>query len=83
MGGWYRAGTVAVTSGSKTVTGTNTQGQNLIFGVAPGVTFYGPDNAAYEVDTVVSDTEILLVDTYRGATSFMHNPSITKANGFH
>lgn len=35
MGIWYRAGMVAVTAGSKTVTGTDTQWQNLIFGAAP------------------------------------------------
>ena len=69
MGVWYRAGTVAVTSGSKTVTGTNTQWQNLIFGVAPGVTFYGPDGKPYEIDTVNSNTSLTLVTNYSGATA--------------
>lgn len=69
MGVWYRAGTVAVTSGSKTVTGTGTQWQNLIFGVAPGVTFYGPDGKPYEIDTVNSNTSLTLVTNYSGATA--------------
>ena len=69
MGIWYRAGTVAVTSGSKTVTGTGTQWQNLIFGVAPGVTFYGPDGKPYEIDTVNSNTSLTLVTNYSGATA--------------
>lgn len=69
MGVWYRAGTVAVTAGSKTVTGTNTQWQNLIFGVAPGATFYGPDGKPYEIDTVNSNTSLTLVTNYSGATA--------------
>lgn len=69
MGVWYRAGTVAVTSGSKTVTGTGTQWQNLIFGVSPGVTFYGPDGKPYEIDTVNSNTSLTLVTNYSGTTA--------------
>lgn len=69
MGIWYRAGTVAVTAGSKTVTGTNTQWQNLIFGVAPGATFYGPDGKPYEIDTVNSNTSMTLVTNYSGTTA--------------
>lgn len=69
MGVWYRAGTVAVASGSKTVTGTNTQWQNLIFGVAPGATFYGPDGKPYEIDTVNSNTSLTLVTNYSGTTA--------------
>lgn len=69
MGVWYRAGTVAVTAGSKTVTGTGTQWQNLIFGVAPGVTFYGPDGKPYEIDTVNSNTSLTLATNYSGTTA--------------
>ena len=69
MGIWYRAGTVAVTAGSKTVTGTGTQWQNLIFGVATGVTFYGPDGKPYEIDTVNSNTSLTLATNYSGATA--------------
>ena len=69
MGIWYRVGTVAVTSGSKTVTGTGTQWQNLMFGVAPGTTFYGPDGKPYEIDTVNSNTSLTLATNYSGATA--------------
>lgn len=69
MGVWYRAGTVAVTAGSKTVTGTGTQWQNLIFGVAPGTTFYGPDGKPYEIDTVNSNTSLTLATNYSGSTA--------------
>lgn len=68
-GVWYRAGKVAVTKGSKAVTGTNTQWLNLMFGVMPGTTFYGPDGKPYEIDLVVSDTSLLLITDYSGATA--------------
>lgn len=65
---WQRTGNVTVTNGSKTVTGFGTKWKTGVLPIQKGHTFYGPDNAAYEVDTVVSDTEILLADTYRGGT---------------
>lgn len=65
---WQRTGTVTVTNGSKTVAGLNTKWKTGTLPIQKGHTFYGPDNWAYEVDTVVSDTEILLVENYRGGT---------------
>ena len=65
---WQRTGTVTVTNGSKTVTGSGTKWKTGTLPIQKGHTFYGPDNWAYEVDTVVSDTEILLAETYRGGT---------------
>ena len=65
---WQRTGNVTVTNGSKTVTGFGTKWKTGVLPIQKGHTFYGPDNAAYEVDTVVSDESILLVDTYRGGT---------------
>ncbi|MFQ2419700.1 hypothetical protein ACK311_02185 [Aeromonas caviae] len=65
---WPRTGNVTVTNGSKIVTGFGTKWKTGTLPIQKGHAFYGPDNAAYEVDTVVSDTEILLVDTYRGGT---------------
>jgi hypothetical protein len=65
---WQRTGNVTVTNGSKTITGFGTKWKTGTLPIQKGHTFYGQDNAAYEVDTVVSDTEILLVDTYRGGT---------------
>ena len=63
-----RTGNVTVTNGSKTVTGFGTKWKTGVLPIQKGHTFYGPDNAAYEVDTVVSDESILLVDAYRGGT---------------
>ncbi|GJA64106.1 hypothetical protein KAM351_27170 [Aeromonas caviae] len=65
---WQRTGTVTVTSGSKTITGFGTKWKTGVLPIQKGHTFYGPDNWAYEVDTVVSDTELTLVEAYRGGT---------------
>ncbi len=65
---WQRTGNVTVTNGSKTITGFGTKWKTGTLPIQKGHTFYGPDNAAYEVDTVVSDENILLVDAYRGGT---------------
>ncbi|MGU5712972.1 hypothetical protein [Aeromonas caviae] len=65
---WQRTGNVTVTNGSKIVTGFGTKWKTGVLPIQKGHTFYGPDNAAYEVDTVVSDESILLVDAYRGGT---------------
>lgn len=65
---WQRTGNVTVTNGSKIVTGFGTKWKTGTLPIQKGHTFYGPDNAAYEVDTVVRDTEILLADAYRGGT---------------
>lgn len=68
---WYRTGTVAVTNGSKTVTGVGT-----LFTTAVNVgdafalvdTNLNPTDAWYEVDVVVSNTEITLKQSYAGTT---------------
>lgn len=61
---WYRTGTVSVTSGSTAVTGSGTAWVGNVF---PGDMFYGPNGVPYEVDEVVSNTSLVLVETYGGA----------------
>lgn len=65
---WPRTGNVTVTNGSKTVTGFGTKWKTGTLPIQKGHTFYGPDNFAYEVDTVVSDESLTLVEAYRGGT---------------
>ncbi|WP_421350617.1 phage head spike fiber domain-containing protein [Aeromonas veronii] len=65
---WQRTGNVTVTNGSRTVTGFGTKWKTGTLPIQKGHAFYGPDGLANEVDTVVSDTEILLVEAYRGGT---------------
>ncbi|MGG2405855.1 phage head spike fiber domain-containing protein [Aeromonas veronii] len=65
---WPRTGNVTVTNGSKTITGFGTKWKTGTLPIQKGHTFYGPDNFAYEVDTVVSDESLTLVEAYRGST---------------
>ena len=65
---WYRTGTVALTNGSKRVTGTGTTWLAQAVGPVMGNTFWGPDNKPYEVERVISNTELDLVEPYAGTT---------------
>ncbi|MCY9821145.1 phage head spike fiber domain-containing protein [Aeromonas media] len=65
---WQRTGNVTVTNGSKTITGFGTKWKTGTLPIQKGHAFYGPDNFAYEVDTVVSDESLTLVEAYRGST---------------
>ena len=66
---WYRQGTVGVTNGSTKVSGNGTK--FLTAGINPGATFRTDAHAnyAYEVASVVSDTEIQLVKPYYGQSA--------------
>ncbi|MGL4754387.1 MAG: hypothetical protein ACRCXB_18595 [Aeromonadaceae bacterium] len=66
---WYRAGTVAVTSGSAKVVGTSTTWKNGVYKPDKGHIFWGPDGRAYEVDYVESDTVLYLVTAYAGGSA--------------
>lgn len=68
---WHRTGTVSVANGSKTVTGVGTLWTTA---VNAGDAFalvdanLNPTGAWYEVDVVVSNTEITLKQSYAGTT---------------
>lgn len=66
---WYRAGTVAVTSGSTKVVGTGTTWRSGVYKPDKGHIFWGPDVRAYEVDYVESDTVLYLVTAYAGGSA--------------
>jgi hypothetical protein len=63
---WYKTGTVTVTNGSATVTGAGTA---FVGSVLAGQGFAAPDGKIYEIDTVVSATQITLASPYLGATA--------------
>jgi hypothetical protein len=68
-GTWVRTGTVAVTNGSKKVTGNGTSWlSNLLQKVGKGCMCV-IDNVISEVDYVNSDTELYLVEAWEGATA--------------
>lgn len=66
---WYRAGTVAVTSGSTKVVGTGTTWRSGVYKPDKGHILWGPDGRAYEVDYVESDTVLYLVTAYAGGSA--------------
>lgn len=66
MSTWVRTGTVAVTNGSTTVTGTGTAWVDT---VNVGDAFHGPDGRVYEIASVVSATQLTLATTYLGTTA--------------
>jgi len=66
---WYRAGSIAVTNGSKKVVGTGTTWKTSVLKPDKGHAFQGPDGRIYELDYVESDTVLYLVTAYLGPTA--------------
>lgn len=62
---WYREGTVAVTAGQTTVTGTGT---NFSLNARVGDAFQGPDGRWYEVANIASAAVMGILPAYQGAT---------------
>jgi len=63
---WYRSGTVAVTSGGTTVTGTGTA---FAANARVGDAFQGPDGRWYEVSNIASTTVLSILPAYQGTTA--------------
>ena len=62
---WYRTGTVSVTNGSTTVTGSGT---NFVAGAQVGEGFAAPDGRLYEIVSIVSATSLTIGKAYLGST---------------
>ncbi|WP_438301697.1 hypothetical protein [Pseudomonas sp. NMS19W] len=62
---WLRGGTVAVTTGSTTVVGTNAYfaGNSRV-----GDAFVGPDGLNYEIANIASESVISIIPAYKGPT---------------
>lgn len=76
---WYKAGTVEVSNGSPTVTGTSTE---FVANAQIGDVFHGPDNMAYEIAAVVSNTVLTLAKNYGGANASGQAYSIQPTQSF-
>lgn len=63
---WYRQGTVAVTNGQTTVTGTDT---SFAANGRVGDAFQGPDGRWYEVTNIASPTVLSILPAYQGSTA--------------
>lgn len=75
---WYKAGTVALISGNKAVLGTGT---DFISNVKSGYVFYGPDNVAYEVESISGSGELKLALPYSGPTAAGQQYGIWQTQG--
>jgi hypothetical protein len=63
---WYKTGTITVTNGSTTVTGSGTQ---WIANAGVGEALYAPDGRLYEITNIASDTSITITPAYLGANA--------------
>ncbi|WP_051916847.1 MULTISPECIES: pyocin knob domain-containing protein [unclassified Serratia (in: enterobacteria)] len=69
---WYRTGTIALAQNSTTVSGTGTQWNNPVYGVAPGQMLLIPGAGTvvmYEIQRVISDTLLTLATPYTGSAA--------------
>lgn len=62
---WYRSGTVSITSGQTTVTGTST---DFAMNARVGDAFQGPDGRWYEVANIASSAVLSILPAYQGPT---------------
>lgn len=76
---WYSTGTVTVTTGSATVTGTGT---SFINNARYGDALSGPDGKWYEIITVVSDTVLSIAPPYAGTSVSLANFQIVPIQGY-
>lgn len=75
---WYRTGTVAVTNGSTTITGTGTA---WVANAVAGMGVILPDARLYEIAAVVSNTSITLAAPYLGSTAAAQTYVIVPTRG--
>ncbi|MFV3287061.1 hypothetical protein ACNFCI_23930, partial [Pseudomonas sp. NY15356] len=75
----YRTGTVAITAGQTTVTGTGT---NFSANARVGDALLGPDGNWYEVTNIASTTVLSILPAYKGATVTGGTYAITPVQGY-
>jgi len=75
---WYRTGTIAVTNGSTTVTGTGTA---WVANVIAGYGIILPDGRLYEIASIVSNTSLTLRTGYLGATATGQSYAVAPLRG--
>lgn len=76
---WYKTGTVAITAGQTTVTGTGT---NFSANARVGDALLGPDGNWYEVTNIASATVLSILPAYKGATVSGGTYAITPVQGY-
>lgn len=76
---WYTTGTVSVTNNSTTVTGVGTA---FVANVIPGEEFRIQGEAGFEVEGVISDTQLTLARAYVGSSKSAQSYEIVPVRGY-
>lgn len=76
---WYKTGTVSVTNGSTTVTGTGTA---FSTNSRVGDGFTGPDGNWYEITNIASETVLAIYPPYAGSTTSAATYTIAPLQGY-
>ncbi|WP_076702644.1 hypothetical protein [Salipiger abyssi] len=79
MANWYRTGTVSVSTGSNTVTGSGTA---WVANAKVGEEFRLLNGDGYEIEAIVSDTELTLARNFTGSTQSGQSYEIVPIKGF-
>lgn len=78
MSTWYRTGTIALTNGNATVTGSGTA---FIANAQIGEGLVAPDNRIYEITGIASDTSLTISPAYLGSTASGQGYAIAPVRG--
>lgn len=76
---WYKTGTVSVTNGQTSITGTGTK---FATNARVGDGFNGPDGNWYEVTNITSETVLAIFPPYQGVTTSSSNYMIAPLQGY-
>jgi hypothetical protein len=76
---WYRTGTVTVTNGSTTVTGSGTA---WVANSRVGDAFVGPDGLNYEITNIASDSALSIYPSYKSNSQSGQGYSIIPVQGY-
>jgi hypothetical protein len=76
---WYKTGTISVTNGSATVTGSGTQ---WIANAQVGEALYAPDGRLYEITNIASDTSFTITPAYLGTTQSAQTYTIVPSQSY-
>ncbi len=75
---WYRTGTIALTNGNATVTGSGTA---WIANASIGEGLIAPDGRIYEITGITSDTALTISPAYLGSTASAQSYAIAPLRG--
>ena len=76
---WYKTGTISVTNGSATVTGSGT---SWVANAEVGEALYAPDGRLYEIINIASDTSMTITPAYLGSNQTGQNYTIVPSQSY-